>query len=366
MSVRHDRRAPCAGFTLVELLLALGLFSILVLAILRLLDTSLRVWGETESRRDLFESSSTVLELLAADLRSLERGARGDLVGEWVVFDTDGDGTRGAPMARLRFVRQVSPSERLAASSEEEARALDLVETCWALLPAREAEPDHRSAGILWRGTRPIGSIGGAPTTSFFDERFFDAAGRPAPGSLSDVIGGVLWFEVWFASSTSVVRDGWELGDDLAECAASWDAWSRGRPDPELSRFNRAQEPPVAGPGKGTPEQGLPVLPRRVRIALELERESEIRFRTRLAREMSPEAKTFAPLDPERLPPPGSFVLVEEEWMRLLSVAGGEASVERGARGTSPTAHAARALVHHGERVEREVPLAVLREDWLR
>jgi prepilin-type N-terminal cleavage/methylation domain-containing protein len=363
MSGRSARRA---GFTLLELLLALGLFSILVLAILRLLDTSLRVWGETESRRDLFESSSTVLELLAADLRSLEGGARGDLVGEWVVFDTDKDGTRGAPMSRLRFVRQASPSERLAASSEEAARGLDLVETCWALLPPREAEADRRSVGVLWRGTRTIVRGDAAPTTSFFDERFFDAAGRPVPGSLSDVIGGVLWFEVWFASSTSVLHDGWELGNDLADCAASWDAWSRGRPDPELSRFNRPQEAPSVAPGKAGAEQGLPLLPRRVRIALELERDSELRFRTRLALELGPEAKTFRPLDPERLPPPGSFVLVDEEWMRILSVAGGEASVERGARGTSPTAHAARAVVHHGERVEREVPLAVLREDWLR
>jgi hypothetical protein len=71
-------------------------------------------------------------------------------------------------------------------------------------------------------------------------------------------------------------------------------------------------------------------------------------------------------LDPERLPPAGSFVLVDEEWMRILSVSGGEAAVERGARGTTATAHAPRALVHHGERVEREIPLPVLREEWLR
>ncbi len=359
----HVARAaftPRAAFTLVELLLALGLFSILVLALLRLLDTSLTIWSRTESSRDLLETSSSVLELLAEDLRAVEGGPRGDLVGEWVRFDADQDGTRGAPMLRLRFVRQVSASERLAHASAEEIdpRALDLIETCWALLPPRQAERDGRSVGVLWRGSRARGDPG---TTSFFDAAFFDAGGRPAPGSLSDVIGGVLWFEAWFASSTSVLHDGWRLGNDLADCSASWDAWSRGRPDPELSPFNQPAAARADGRGRA---RDLPVLPRRVRIALELERDVELKFRTRLSGEVSPDAKSFPVLDPDRLPPQGSCVLVDEEWMRILSVAGGAVSVERGARGTNPSAHAARTLVHHGERVVREIPLAVLREDW--
>jgi prepilin-type N-terminal cleavage/methylation domain-containing protein len=353
---RRRLGARRAGFTLIELLLALGVFSILVLAILRLLDTSLGIWGRTESSRDLFEASSSVFELLSSDLRALEGGRRGDLVGDWTVFDTDRDGTRGAPMMRLRLVRQASPAERLAAPSAEAGRELDCLETCWALLPPREADADHRSIAVLWRGSRPLGEPG---TTSFLSPAFFDAAGRPAPGSLSGVIGGVLWFEAWFASSTSVLREGWKLGDELADCAESWDAWGRGRPDPELARANRA---PAAAVRPGD----LPVLPRRVRLALELERESDLKRRTRLARDLDPEATALSVLDVDRLPAQGAFLLVDEEWMRLVSVAGGEARVERGARGTSPTAHAARRIVHHGQRVEREVPLPVLREEWLR
>ena len=47
MSARRD------GFTLVEVLLALGLFSILVLALVQLLDTSLTIWEETDAEREV-------------------------------------------------------------------------------------------------------------------------------------------------------------------------------------------------------------------------------------------------------------------------------------------------------------------------
>ncbi len=353
------RTKPASAFTMVELLLALGLFAILVVALIRLLDTSLRIWGSAETNRDLLEMSTSVIELLAEDLQSAEGGSRGDLVGEWVRFDTDHDGTRSAPMMRLRLVRQASAADLLRLGSEGErerqnARALGLLEVCWALLPEPGAERDARSVGVLWRGARAVGDEDSA---SFFQPDFFDAAGKPAPGSLWEVTGGVLWFEAWYACQTSVLHDGWSLGDDLADCASSWDAWTRARPDPELHFYNQ----PASGAGSA---DELPVLPRRMLVTLELERASERKFRTRLARTVDPESKSIAVADAERLPPAGSFVLVDEEWMQILSAGGGEASVKRGERGTLPTAHQPGALVHHGARCVREIPLPMLREDW--
>ena len=78
------------GFTLVELLLALSLLTVLIVALVGLIDTSLRIWSRSESQRDLVEVSSSVLELLGSDLTAAEGGPRGDVLGDWWTFDVDG------------------------------------------------------------------------------------------------------------------------------------------------------------------------------------------------------------------------------------------------------------------------------------
>ena len=69
-------------------------------------------------------------------------------------------------------------------------------------------------------------------------------------------------------------------------------------------------------------------------------------------------------LDGRRLPAPGGFLLVDEEWMELLAVFGERASVRRGARGTVPAPHKAGTKLWYGWRTEIEVPVGVAREDW--
>ena len=80
-----------AGLTLVELVVAAGLATLLFVALFSVLEDFLSLWDRSEERRALAEETSGVLELLAEDLAVLEAGRRGDFVGEWVLFDTDGD-----------------------------------------------------------------------------------------------------------------------------------------------------------------------------------------------------------------------------------------------------------------------------------
>lgn len=69
--------------------------------------------------------------------------------------------------------------------------------------------------------------------------------------------------------------------------------------------------------------------------------------------------------DGRRIPSdPGSFVLVDTEWMKVESVDGGRVVVRRGERGTTPGNHAKDALVHFGMRLVSEIPVATYREDW--
>jgi len=360
MSARSHREGSRRGFTLVEVLLAIGLLSILVIALVRLLDTSLRIWGRTEESRDLQEMGAAVLDLFADDVYALEPGPRGDLVADWVRFDTDRDGSPGMVWPRVRLVRQPPPAalrprstgaSAVASRGEGSAR---LREVCWALLPADGVDADERSIGVLWRGERVFGD---EDTLSLLDERFFDAAEKPLAGSLAAVTGGVLWFEPWFATHTSVLRDGWTLGPELGDCAASWDARDAGRPDPALSWLNE--------PAAGMPVvDDRPHLPRRVRLTLEVERPADLRHRARLAAGVDRESGRILVDDEARLPEAGGWILVDEEWMRLGPVSRGSAAVERAGRGTRAAAHAAGALVHHGTRLVREVPVGTSREDW--
>jgi prepilin-type N-terminal cleavage/methylation domain-containing protein len=363
MSAVVARKAARAGFTLVELLLAVGLFSILMLALLRLVDTSLTIWGRTDEGRELSEMGGATLDMLAGDLFALEGGKRGDLLADWRLFDLDRDGLEGAPAQRLRLVRHVGAAglQRLArgvSGAAFETFDRGLVEVGWALLPGTGTD-DERALGTLVRGERLVGD---EETLSFFDPGFFGPSGKPVPGSLLEITGGVLWFNAWFATQTTVLRrsaseDGWELGSDLAHCAASWDAWNRARPDTERTPFNLA---PAGMPRA----KDVPLLPRRVRIELELERPRDLRFRTRLAAAVNVEDTTLAVRDGRRLPAPGAFLLLDDEWLRLVSVRDERAAVERGRRGTRAATHAAGTLVHHGWRIVREIPIDMTREDW--
>ena len=349
-----------SGLTLIELVLAAGLLSILMVALFTLLDDFLDLWEQSEHRRQLVEETSGVLELMAFDLTALEPGARGDVLCEWILFDTDGDGVKESKWPRMRMVRHASPAElqRLSVGRSEELITQGLIEVIWTATPAHPGttNADLRAEGFLWRGERIFGP-GQDGDVSFFDEAYLSEAGQPRPGTVNEVSGGILWVGMQFATQTSLVRDGWTLGRELRDAAASWDGWSRGRPDVELTYWNE--------PGAGVPApRGRPVLPRRVRIELEIERERDLKRRTRITRPVEARDSRLDVIDGERIPPPGSFVLLGSEWMKVSSVVGDSLSVLRGARGTRAAFHQAGQLVHHGAAAVREIRVALFQEDW--
>jgi len=373
--------------TLVELVVAAGLLSILMVVLFGLLDSFLSMWERSEQRRQLAEGSLGIVDLLAEDFAALEGGTRGDLLCEWVAFDVDGDGSPETKWPRLRLVRRASQARlaQLQAHAADREAGEGLLEVCWALLPARTLGPrpvagsasaaaagdaaarrDGLAEGFLWRGERLYGSRD-ATHPSFFSTAFVSGTGRPQPGALDEVSGGVLWLGMQFATESSSLHDDWRTGSDPADVVASWDAWNRGRPDADAHWWNE--------PAAGMPAAGdRPRLPRRVRFELELERPGDLKRRTRLERLVDARASTLAVLDDERLPGVGPaaaaereaprYVCVDAEWMRVLAVSAGAVQVQRGARGTTPRAHEAGALVHYGTTLVREVPIALHREDW--
>ena len=355
------RRRGARGMTLVELVVAAGLMTILIVTLLKLVDDFLGLWQQGELRRRTAEEAAGVLELLAGDLAALESGPRGDLLAEWVFFDADGDGTAESKWPRLRLVRHASPRELALLQAGRARPELDqgLLEVFLGVLPARAGvpDPDLRAEGVLWRGERLYGSEEGV---SVFDERYLSATGRPAPGAVEEVSGGVLWLGLEFASQTTLLYDGWDLGQGPDAAVPSWDAWKRGRANVERHEWNEF------GAGLGEPA-GQPLLPRRVRLELELEQSRDLKRRTRVARLVEPADGAVVVEDGTRVPrEPGAHVLIGSEWMQVVSRSGDTLTVRRGQRGTAPGIHTRGALVHFGATLVREVPLTVMTEDWAR
>lgn len=374
MSAPHRSRTR-RGLTLIELVLALGLLSLLMIAVFQLVDRSLSLWNKGETRRSLLEVSATVSELLADDLRGLEPGARGDFVLEWVNFDTDGDGVAETKWPRMRLVRQASAGDvqRVRAQDtprrgsngqgdvnelgaiEFDASSPALLEVVWMITPASLTVKDARVEGLVWRGERVVGD---EATKSFFAPDFFGASNRPPAGATEEVTGGVLWMQLLCATQTSVVHDAWKLGQTADCVATSWDAWGRGRPDVQEHPWNEAQP--------GMPRaRDRAVLPRRVRVEIEIERPLDRVRRTWTTEPLESADSALRVDDGERIPRgDDAYVLVEGEWMKVLSVDGHLVSVLRGQRGTRAVPHPAKLMVHFGERLAREIPIATYREDW--
>jgi len=351
------------GMTMIELLLAVALASILMVALFQLLDVSLGLWSKGEVRRTLVEHAAGVSELFARDVRALHPGRQGDVLVEWVGFDRDRDGVRERFWPRVRLVRQATAAEvaRLAGADERLAHA-SLLEVAWAVVPIGGeglGEGEARAEGVLLRGEEILGS-----GDSYFETGdgpgagLFGADGFPRVGALNEVSGGVLWLGIELATQTTILADGWRIGAGLEDAATSWDAWNRARPDPLVHPWNE--------PGAGMPAAGgEPLLPRRVRLELEFERPADRKRRPRLVDDLEAGAGTLRVSDGDRIPrEEGTHVMLGHEWMEVVGVSGDDVRVKRGARATEARPHAAGEMVHFGVNLVTEIPVAQYKDDW--
>lgn len=362
---------PRTGLTLIEIVVSTGLLTLLAIAAMELVQTTLVVWERAEARRDGATLAGELGDLLVDDLENILGSPAGDLLCEWVSTDIDGDDIADLHSPRLVLVRPRSKDE-LKQRNLGAGLAPGLVEVAWTLSPEfapkgiRGPEPDARLA--LWRIERLIDGNAANPfaaqATSLFETRAFGADGRPSAAARksameeSRVSSSALWVRFLFASQTSLVHEGWELGAGPANCSASWDAWNAGRTDAAAHAWN---EPPAGMP---LDPNGRPLLPRRIRIEFEIEREQDLKYRPALAASLAPRDVELSLNDDRYLPAPGAWIRIDEEWMEVRSVKGKRLGVVRAERETRAAIHEAGAMVHWGAVSVREVSVAAYREDW--
>lgn len=171
----HRRSGNC-GYTLLEVLVASGIFVFLGAALVTLMRQGVQIWKTAETRGRIYERARAILDTVADDLRGLSTdvGAGGQRFWVRLIADDDPNGRQ-----RVRFVR-VLPGE----TSDPVARFggefltrddstyydhhADLAEAERGLIlpPAGLQEivyamdPDP-SRDVLWRGVRsPVGGAG--------------------------------------------------------------------------------------------------------------------------------------------------------------------------------------------------------------
>ncbi|HHI79081.1 MAG TPA: hypothetical protein ENK02_03805 [Planctomycetes bacterium] len=391
------------GFTLLELLVSMGLLSMFFVFLIQILSNGLRIWQTGEGRVALESRAQAALDLLSEDLRriaplddqvyDLSRASRfrrltgtkvplgGRFRAELQPFGPRAKPAKGEAVLefperfdwypRLRFVSILRASEagrllREALLKEGEAgkdpespefqiklaerRGLRRGEVLLSLEPEGEGSPYLR----LRRQVRLLDAR--------VKERWVDAP------VLGEIPGGeilltkILHAEFRFRSQFTEEMDrrvGAEGGPE-----SCWDSARAGSFPPEhpVLRFSLDLDP------KSGSDPLDDVLPRGMQIRVTVDLGPDQADMAILANDLERDSDEIRVDYPERLPypgPRGGWIKIGTEWIHFKALQGGRlVGVRRGGRNTVPRAHRAGAKVHAGRETVLALPISIGREYW--
>jgi prepilin-type N-terminal cleavage/methylation domain-containing protein len=404
-----SRRAP-AGYTLIELLLAMALFASLSTGLIALLARSSDFLASGASQTETMDSIQTFAEAFGADVATLEsryasETGRPDvrMYSDWVGCKLAVDRTRpDLSIQRLFFVRSIPgevgtsagrrsgldvKSDRYLEQSPEDAKNVaegklratgGLMEVFWTAIPE---STDDLAVMQIYRGFRaPPGEPEGPPvlgaSRSLIPRKSFrDPAGTAAekgPFDAADirararpVLSGVLYFGVDFWSRRTNTWDSSMRASDGGPFA-TWDStrgiMSQGE-DPDsfyLSKRKGFQDT------TSIDDPTDDVFPRKIRatcVVEELGRNARVGY---LEDVLAADAKSMLVSDVKFFPASETtkrYLKIDGEWMEV-GVPDGHTIpiVKRGVRGTTATKHDPGARVHHGRTFVQEYDVATFRD----
>ncbi|MEQ8762686.1 MAG: hypothetical protein RL885_02080 [Planctomycetota bacterium] len=350
-----------AGVTLVELLVAMGLFVALGLMMMQLVRGGLRLWRTGERQREVQERFEVFAETLVRDFRLMasnsDRDPRIRLLADWAP---------GGEFFRVRWVRQF-PEEladrRLRRESEigAEARVYRLG------TPFSEEEGDEGPGYLPTGGLAEVAWVAipdESPSAFAGDFALYRAVLAPpgtpqglfGSGALDDVASvralarevakGVLYVDWRFASSGST----------------SWDdaepVWDSTREVLSSEVFSEARDVRYGGS-----DRSLDVFPARVRVTIVLDEGPD--RQTRIQRTADRSASEIDVDDGDKLGTleAGDFVKIGAEWVQVASRNGDRLRVQqRGARDTLSATHTRGTPVRVGRTFIRVIEIPMGRE----
>jgi hypothetical protein len=339
--------------TLVELLVAFMVFSLLITALVTLTNVSLDGWSRGEQRKDIYDRALILLDTITNDLRNAysenEVFFDGQQELQPAAFLCDFDANR---QQRLRFVRTGTPRMgRVTLGSDAAVKYPaaaygDLWETAYVM----DTDPEKKS--VLWKAVRPFDRRAGATLlrTTGYD--------RQLPDLFRPLEKGVLHigFRFWTQYTTT-----WDDKAQIRQVGPS----SRAVSGPEVRWDSTRMREKAFHFHKKEYDRENPdfVYPEIVQVTVVLESTVSAAEGLRLAEECNAAAASLRLNGTQGLPDAPALVKVGAEWIEY----GGKTLTEltnltRGQRGTPKMSHLSGTPVRFGETFSTEVRIPAFRE----
>lgn len=336
-----------SGMTLIELLIAFAIFTLMLAGMVALTVGTLRGWRQSERGKDTYERAQRVLRQVQEDLRCAH------VDDDWIQ-----DPARG----RLRFAQLLCRAD---AFGQQELTLVRAVPPAGPVQPRRAggnynavdayqslAEVHYRldaERGVLWRFEQPFERIDVRRDRSLFTER----NRRPEDGVPLD--NGILHLEIRFWSqytkqweTTKTDRDGGP--------ALEWDSSRREINDFFLGmRVRNPADPPQF------------VMPRLARVILVIEPVTGEARGVLLAADLGPADREMHVEDSRPIPDPPGYLRVGGEWIEYDRKEAHTIGIKRRGldavrrRGEKPV-HPAGTIVHYGETFTADVVIPSARD----
>lgn len=365
------RRGREHGFTVLELLVAMGLLAALGAFVMQLVANSFEMYRRGDARGDLYTNAQHIIERLEEDLVAVHPGPDGRLLLEAEAFTGSGGGFL------LRLVRSIPHGEsehgvlrksgtsttlsgRYSGSDPgpgargEIPPASGLMEVAWALLP--DVGDDGTGFMTLWRGVS-------AP--AFAEGGFFDAAAEGARDAS--------WVRARMQPVATDILGCWMLC--LSQASVDWDEElvldgkgdaTRALPNWDSTRgLMPAKAFPLARAGSLTvPEDDI--YPRAIRIVLQVARRDrpEAWLRTRLGETDEVAGFTTTRQLPAETDADQS-VKIGGEWVQLGARGSSDAQVRRGGRRSRAALAGPGTAVYAGRIFRSTLAIPARRSFWV-
>jgi hypothetical protein len=398
MTMRPNKSA---GYTLIELLLAMGLFAALSTGLIALLARSSEFLASGASQTETMDSLQTFAESFSGDVATMASRPDSDtgrpdvrLYCDWIGTDVTGDNKADVTNQRLFFVRFM-PGEATSGTTREagavpgakdymnqvddEAKAKDgklrapggLMEVFWTALPD---DKEDLAVMKIWRGYR---APPGGPDTLLPVKAWRDPQAGPkekGPTKPADVraaarpvLSGVLYFGVEFWSRKTTTWDS-KVSAKNGGPLATWDSTRGILPqgdDLDSFPWSKKSSPNDASSLDDPTDD---TFPRKVRVTCvveELGRNARVGY---LGEDLLADAKSIVVSDTRFFPTSETsqrFVKIDTEWLEVGQPEGNTIPVvRRGARGTAATTHSSGTKVHHGRSFISEYDIASFRDTY--
>ncbi len=350
------------GLTLIEILVALGIFVMLGSGLVMFLRDGISTWQIGESRREAIERAEAILEPMCADLRSLftqpDPGPGGGYVDVLLLCDRDHHRRSRLRMVSVLDEETRNPISRIAGSltggladidyrnDSMEAR-LGILRAPGGLCEVSYSMGPDADSEVLWRGFKsPIGGEG----TLFEDANLApDVDGTPMRSR--PVADGVLYLEWSFWGGD---RRHWEDGKPQAPIKF-WDS-TRGIVKPE-------RDSGISWDPGSRDDPADDVFPDTVEVLLVLKPARSLAL-GRLTMDLDDSSKTI-PVDSTAQYPIGAdnFIRIDSEWILVGRIeAAAFLDCDRGMRGSIATTHPRLRQVVHGSSFRKTVRIPGARD----